>query len=202
VTADRRLRIGGWAALLTAVMVPVEFVVLFAVAHEPDPLGSRPFVVAETGRLVAALIAMIGLDRLFRSIAPGAARPVLAIGCVGALVGIVADGAVLAGIDATALDLPAFLAANVLVGLWFIGGGAILMREGGGLARIGWTAELGGLGMILTGLALATSFGGPVGQTGTSLNDWFRILGLFVTVFLVRVWSYVVRGKLPGPGIL
>ena len=28
------------------------------------------------------------------------------------------------------------------------------------------------------------------------------LIGLFVVVYLVRVWSYVVRGRLPGPGIL
>ena len=202
MTPDRRLRIGGWAALLTAVMVPVEFVVLFAVARDPEPLGATAFVVAETLRIVAALIAIVGLDSLFRSIAGDRARIILALGTVGAVIGILVGVADLLGFNTAAIDLPIFLATNLLVGLWFIGGGAILMREGGGLARIGWTAELGGLGMILTGIALSTSLGGTIGQTGTSLNDWFRILGLFVIVFLVRLWRYVVGGKLPGPGIL
>jgi hypothetical protein len=202
VTADRRLWIGGWAALLTALMIPVEFVVLFAVAHEPDPLGAPAFVVAETLRVVGALVAIVGLDLLFRSLAPGGARIVLWIGSGGAAVGILAGVTDLVGVDTAVIDVPVFLAANVLLGAWFIGGGSILMREGGGLARIGWTAELGGLGMILTGTALATGFGGTIGQTGTSLNDWFRILGLFVVVYLVRIWRYVVGGRLPGPGIL
>ena len=202
MTSDRRLRIGGWAALLTAVMVPIEFIVLFAVARDPEPLGSTAFVVAETLRIVAALVAIVGLDVLFRSMVGERARIVLALGIAGAGLGIAIGVADLAGIDTAGIDLPAFLVTNLLVGLWFIGGGAILMRAGGGLARVGWTAELGGLGMILTGLALSTSLGGSIGQTGTSLNDWFRILGLFVVVYLVRIWSYVVRGRLPGPGIL
>ena len=202
MTPDRRLRVGGWAALLTAVLVPVEFVVLFAAAHDPDPLGTPAFVVVETLRIITALLAMIGLDRLFRSISPGAAPIVLLVGCVGAIIGILGGGAELVGIDTPALDIPIVLAANVLVGAWFIGGGAILMRAGGGLARIGWTAELGGLGMILSGIAIAVPYAGPIGVTGTSLNDWYRILGLFVIVYLVRIWRYVVGGRLPGPGIL
>ena len=52
------------------------------------------------------------------------------------------------------------------------------------------------------GIAIAIPFAGPIGETGTSLNDWYRILGLFVIVYLIRIWSYVVRGRLPGPGIL
>jgi hypothetical protein len=56
--------------------------------------------------------------------------------------------------------------------------------------------------MILTALAIAIPFAGPIGVTGTSLNDWYRILGLFVVVYLVRIWRYVVGGRLPGPGIL
>jgi hypothetical protein len=202
VTPDRRLRVGGWAALLTAVLVPVEFVVLFAVAGDPDPLGTPPLVVVETLRIITALVAMIGLDRLFRSSSPGAAPVVLVVGCAGAVIGILGGAAELVGIDTPALDIPIVLAANVLVGAWFIGGGAILMRAGGGLARIGWTAELGGLGMILSGIAIAIPYAGPIGMTGTSLNDWYRILGLFVIVYLVRIWRYVVGGRLPGPGIL
>jgi hypothetical protein len=202
VTPDRRLRVGGWAALLTAVLVPVEFVVLFAVAGDPDPLGTPAFVVVETLRVITALVAMVGLDRLFRSISPGAAPVVLVVGCAGAVIGILGGAAELVGIDTPALDIPIVLAANVLVGAWFIGGGAILMRAGGGLARIGWTAELGGLGMILSGIAIAIPYAGPIGMTGTSLNDWYRILGLFVIVYLVRIWRYVVGGRLPGPGIL
>jgi hypothetical protein len=202
VTPDPRLRVGGWAALLTAVLVPIEFVVLFAAARDPDPLGTPAFVVVETLRIVAALVAMVGLDRLFRSISPGAAPVVLVVGCAGGVIGILGGAAALVGIDTAALDIPIVLTTNVLVGAWFIGGGAILMRSGGGLARIGWTAELGGLGMILSGLAIAIPFAGPIGVTGTSLNDWYRILGLFVIVYLVRIWRYVVGGRLPGPGIL
>jgi hypothetical protein len=202
VTPDRRLRVGGWAALLTAVLVPVEFVALFAVAGDPDPLGTPAFVAVETLRIITALVAMVGLDRLFRSISPRAAPVVLAVGCAGAVIGILGGAAELVDIDTPALDIPMVLAANVLVGAWFIGGGAILMRAGGGFARIGWTAELGGLGMILSGIAIAIPYAGPIGVTGTSLNDWYRILGLFVIVYLVRIWRYVVGGRLPGPGIL
>ena len=202
MTPDRRLLVGGWAALLTAVLVPVEFVVLFVVARDPDPLGTPAFVAVETLRVGTALLAMVGLDRLFRSISPGAAPVVLVVGCAGAVIGILGGAAELLGIDTPALDIPVVLTTNILVGAWFIGGGAILMRQGGGLARIGWTAELGGLGMILTAIAIAIPFAGPIGVTGTSLNDWYRILGLFVVVYLVRIWRYVVGGRLPGPGIL
>jgi hypothetical protein len=183
-------------------MVPVEFVVLFAVAHEPDPLRSPPFVAAATIRIAAALVAVVGLDSLYRALERRGASVVRAVGVTGAAIAILANVAGLAAIDTSAVDIPVLLVSNLLIAAWFIGSGAILMREGGALARIGWTAELGGVGMVLTGIAIAIPFGGTLGETGTSLNDWFRILGLFVIVYLVRIWRYVVGGRLPGPGIL
>jgi hypothetical protein len=201
VTADRRLRIGGWAALLVAVLAPVRVVVLFFVAHEPDPFSSSAYLAVEVAGLLALLVAIVSLDRLYRPLAPGLAPRALAIGAVGAGLAAGSELAWIAGLSLGAIDTLLFVVANVLIGAWFILGGGILMREGGALARIGWTAELGGLGMILTALALAVGFGGPLG-TGTSFIDWFLLLGLFVAIYLVRIWTYVVRGKLPGPGIL
>jgi hypothetical protein len=204
VTADRRLRIGGWAALLVAILLPFQLIVLFLAAHDPRPFATSPYLLVEAVRIAAVLVAVIGLDRLYRSIAPGAARFALAAGAIGASIGIVADAATIAGVGGRAsgsIETVVFLLANVLVGAWFFVGGGILMREGGGLLRIGWTAELGGLGTILTAVAIATGFGGPIGS-GSSWIDWFHLLGLFVVVYLVRVWRYVVGGRLPGPGIL
>ena len=202
MTSDRRLRIGGWAALLVALFVPLQFVLLFLGSRDPNPFSTTPYLVVETARIVAAFVAVVGLDGLFRSIAPGPARFVLAVGSVAGVIGLASAGATFAGLPTGAIDTVLFLAANVLLGAWFLGSGGILMREGGGLARVGWTAELGGLGMILTAFAIAVPFGGVVGVTGTSIVDWFHILGLFVVIYLVRIWRYVVGGKLPGPGIL
>jgi hypothetical protein len=204
VTADRRLRIGGWAALLVAILAPLQLVVLFVVAHEAQPFAATPYLLIETLRIGAILVAVVGLDGLYRSIAPGVARFALAAGCLGASVGLVADAVTFGGVaggSLGALDTILFLAANILIGVWLFVGGGILMRRGGAFARLGWTAELGGLGAILTALAIATDFGGPIGS-GSSWIDWFHLLGLFVVVYLVRIWRYVVGGKLPGPGIL
>ncbi len=77
------------------------------------------------------------------------------------------------------------------------------MSAGRDLARVGWPAELGGLGMIAGGdRDRHRRFGGPVGDSGTSSLDWFLLLSLFVIVYLVRIWRYVVGGRLLGPGIL
>ena len=76
------------------------------------------------------------------------------------------------------------------------------MRAGGAFVRIGWPAQLGGLGLILGAILVALAVDGPGGTTGPSLLNWFQLLGLFVVVYLVRVWSWVVRGRMPGPGIL
>jgi hypothetical protein len=204
VTADRRLRIGGWAALLVAILAPLQLVALFLSAHDADPFAATPYLLVETLRVGAILVAVIGLDALYRSIAPGVARFALVAGGLGASIGLIADAVTVGGVTADSLgtlDTVLFLAANVLIGVWFFAGGGILMREGGGLVRVGWTAELGGLGVIVTALAIATDFGGPIGS-GSSWIDWFHLLGLFVVVYLVRIWRYVVGGKLPGPGIL
>ena len=202
MTADRRLQVGGWAALLVAVFVPLQLVVVFLGAREPDPFDTTPYRLVETARICAALVAIVGLDRLFRSISPRPARFVLAAGVIGATIGIGAELATIVGIRLAAIDTPLFLLTNLLIAGWFIGGGGILMREGGGLARVGWTSQLGGLGGILTAVAVAVPFAGAAGVTGHSLIDWYQILGLFVVVYLVRIWRYVVGGRLPGPGVL
>jgi hypothetical protein len=94
------------------------------------------------------------------------------------------------------------LPGDLLIGSWFLGGGLILLRSGRQLARIGWTAALGGAGLVLVALSVAVGFGGTPGVTGTALIDWFMLLGLFIVIYLVRIWRYVVGGRLPGPGIV
>jgi len=202
VTADRRLRIGAWAALLVAIAAPIEVAVAFLTADRPGSLDLDAMTALEIVRFGALLVAVVGLDPLFRSLAPDLARPVRFVGAVAALVLIATDVGGLAVGDLGAAGTLLSLAGSVLVGIWFIGGGAILMRHGGGLARIGWTAELGGFGNILTAVAISVSLTGPGVGGGLTWLEWFRILGLFVVVYLVRVWRYVIGGKLPGPGIL
>jgi hypothetical protein len=201
VTGDRRLRIGGWAALLVAILAPIEVAVLFASAGLADPYASPAVVTVEIARLTALLAAVFGLDRLFRSLAPGAAPTLRVAGVVAATGVIVVDAVELAGFDTGVVGVLVTLAASALIGAWYIGGGAVLMREGGGLARIGWSAELGGLGVILSAITIAIGLAGPVGA-GMTWTEWFTVLSLFVVVYLVRVWRYVVGGRLPGPGIL
>ncbi len=201
MTSDRRLRIGGWAALLVAVLAPLQVAALFLVSHDTDPFATTPVLVIGAIRLAAAGTAIFGLDVLFRSIAPDPARLILRLGLAGAAVALALDLVALVGIRIGSLDTLLGLLASALLGVWFIGGGAILMSRGNGLARVGWTAELGGLGTIVGAILIALPFGGTVG-TGQSWIDWFLLLGLFVVIYLVRVWSYVVRGRLPGAGIL
>ena len=43
---------------------------------------------------------------------------------------------------------------------------------------------------------------GQAGVTGTALIDWLMLMGLVVVIYLVRVWSCVVPGRLPGPGVV
>ncbi len=198
---DARIRIGAWAALLVAILAPLQIVATFLAAHDADPLGSPSVRALGAARVAALLVGAIGLDRLFRSIGSSPGRVVLACGIVGAAGMLSLDALELAGFASGTLDSILAVLTSVLLGAWFIGGGAILLSAGGDLARIGWPAELGGLGTIAAALAIATGFGGPVG-TGTSSIDWFLLLGLFVIVYLVRIWRYVVGGRLPSPGVL
>jgi len=209
VTADRRLRVGGWAALLVAILAPLQIVAIwldvasFTVMTSPDPWSSQPFLTLDVVRLTAVLIGVVGLDRLFASHDPRMARRLLLLGVGGALVGLAVDGwtiasaARLGGVQGVGE-----LAGDVLVAGWFLGGGLILLGAGRQLARVGWTAILGGAGQILTAISAAVGFGGTPGITGTALIDWFLLIGLFVVIYLVRIWSFVVRGRLPGPGVV
>ncbi len=202
MTAERRLRIGGWAALATAVIAPIELVLVYVVAGDPLRHESSLYALLEVTRLICLLAAVLGLDALFRPIAPRGAQFVVIAGSIGAVVGVLASAAILTQVDAPAVVTVAVLLASILLAAWFIGGGAILMHAGGAFVRIGWPAQLGGVGLILAAVLVALSIQGPGGTTGPSLLNWFQLLGLFIVVYLVRVWSIVVRGRLPGPGIL
>jgi hypothetical protein len=192
VTADRRLRTGGWAALLAALASPLRVVALWFAAGSstsfasPDPWSSPLFLWVDLARVAALLVAIGGLDAFFRRFEAATAPRLLALGGVGAGLALVADAAVLAGLPRGGLAIILGLVGEILIAAWFLGGGLVLLRAGRQWARIGWTACLGG----------------GVGVTGTALIDWFLLLGLFVIVYLVRVWRYVVGGRLPGPGIL
>jgi hypothetical protein len=210
VTADRRLRVGGWAALLVAILAPLQVIAIWLYAGSfpgltsPDPWASEPYLAFDVARLIAVLIAVVGLDGLFRSRDADVARRLLAVGVSGAVIGFAADGWIFLGGAGHAEGAYGLidLAADLLVAAWFVGGGLILLTSGRQLARIGWTAILGGAGQVLTALCVATGFGGIPGISGTALIDWFLLIGLFVVVYLVRVWRYVVGGRLPGPGIV
>ncbi len=208
MTADRRLRIGGWAALLVAVVAPLRIVALWIAAGAAgpdgaaDPWATQPYLFVDVLRIVAVLVAIVGLDGLFRSFEPPAARTLLIVGAIGAGLGLAADVAVVAGLRPSILETVLALAADVLIANWFIGGGLVLIRAGRQWARIGWTACIGGIGLILAALSAAVGFGGPVGVTGTSLIDWFLLIGLFVVIYLVRVWRFVIGGRMPGPGLV
>ena len=206
MTADRRLRIGGWAALLVAIVAPLRIVALWIAAGAAgttivaDPWATQPYLLVDFVRMLAVFVAIVGLDGLFRSFEPPAARTLLIVGGIGAGFGLAADVAIAAGLRPSILETLLALAGEILIANWFIGGGLVLIRAGRQWARIGWTACLGGIGLILTALSAAVGFGGEVGVTGTSLIDWFLLIGLFVVIYLVRVWRFVVGGRMPGPG--
>ena len=85
MTADRRLRIGGWAALLVAIAAPIE-VAVAAIAADPDSsLNFSTLTMVEVVRFLFLLVAVIGLDPLFRSLGPDLAGPVRIIGGIGKL---------------------------------------------------------------------------------------------------------------------
>ena len=201
MNVNGRLGVGAWAALVVAILAPLQVAATFLAARDTDPLGSPSVQALGAARVVAILVAVIGLHRLFTSVAPLPARVVLCCGIAGAAGILGLDAFHSVGLHVGTLDTMLALVATTLIGVWVMGGGAILMLAGRDLARVGWPAQLAGLGTIAAGFAIATRFGGPVG-TGTSSIDWFLLLSLFVIVYLVRIWRYVVGGRLPGPGIL
>jgi hypothetical protein len=201
VTADRRLRIGGWAALVAAVVTPIQLALLFLAATAVDPATSRPYVLAEMLRMAALFVAVAGLDDVFRRRDPVIADRIRFCGLLGCGINLALDAALLAGFGPTWFDLLA-LPPGVLLGVWFLGAGLLLLGAGGALARIGWTALAGGLSAILAAIGAVLPLGGEIGETGHSFRDYFVMLGLLAVVFLVRIWRYVVGGRLPAPGIL
>lgn len=202
MTADRRLRIGGWAALVVAVIAPIEVVLVYVVAGGRARPDSALYSFIDASRLACLLVTVLGLDALFRPIAPRGARTVLLAGTIGSVIGLATSLALLAGVQAAIAVAVGLLLATGGLAVWFIGGGGILMSAGGAFVRIGWPAQLGGVGLVLAAILVAFAIQGPGGTTGPSLLNWFQLLSLFSVVYLVRIWFYVVRGRLPGPGIL
>ncbi len=211
MTADQRLRIGGWAALLVAIVLPIQFVAAFVWPATSDPVVINGILVLEVLGMVATIAAVVGLDRLFGPFDQRRARRVLVIGLVGSVLSLAVLFADVTGSVAMVVggSVPRFgpigvliVAARILVALWFVGGGLILLSESRDMIRIGWSAVIGGAGMILSAVASAVRFGGTPGVTGTALIDWFHLIGLFVIIYLVRVWRLVVGGRLPGPGVV
>jgi hypothetical protein len=212
VTADRRLQAGGWAALLVAILLPLEFVAarLWPATSDDAVIGTQ--LALSTALLLCTLAAVVGLDGWFRALAPGQATRVLLVGVIGVALALgLSAGPVLAiagftGLTASTLPTFVWLLAlsSLLIGLWFFLGGAIVMAGGGGLVRIGWSGMIGGAAMILAAFAVATRFGSSTagGPDELSLRDWFHLIGLFVVLYLIRTWRYVVGGRLPAPGIL
>ena len=213
MTADRRLQVGGWAALLIAVLLPLEFVAVRILPVGLDGAVNVGVLTLSSTRLLATLVAVIGLDGWLRSIAPGSATRVLAVGVAGSALGIVLEvwtwfvltvpGFAGAGFGNVLATWSAAL-AGILIGLWFFLGGAIVLNGGHGLARVGWPGMIGGGAMILAAVTVAMRFGTATGRgpDELSLRDWFHLIGLFVVLYLIRTWRYVVGGRLPAPGIL
>jgi hypothetical protein len=96
VTSHRRLRIGGWAALLVAIAAPIEAVVAGFTTARSGAMDLTAISVVEIMRFTVLLIAVVGLDPLFRSLAPDTARPVRIVGVVAAISLIASDVAQLA----------------------------------------------------------------------------------------------------------
>jgi hypothetical protein len=211
VTADRRLQAGGWAALLVAILLPLEFVVGHLWPIVPDRAGIVALLALSTALTLATLVAVVGLDRMFRSIDAGQATRVLVAGVAGVTLdlGLTAGSWITAvsgagsGPSAVAIVWLG-LVSSVLVGLWFVLGGAIVMSGSRELARVGWSGMIGGVAIILAAVAVATRLGGSTAGAPDelSLRDWFQLIGLFVVLYLIRTWRYVVGGRLPAPGIL
>jgi hypothetical protein len=211
VTADRRLQAGGWAALLVAILLPLEFIVGHVWPIVPDGAGIVALLALSTAVTLATLVAVVGLDRMFRSIEAGQATRVLVVGVAGVMLdlGLTAGSWITvlsgggSGPNAVVIAWLGLLSSG-LVGLWFVLGGAVVMAGSHELARIGWSGMIGGVAIILAAFAVATRFGGGTagGPDELSLRDWFQLIGLFVVLYLIRTWRYVVAGRLPAPGIL
>src|SRR4029079_5185569 len=96
---DFRLRIGAWAALLVALIAPLQVGASLAASSGADPAHSPVYVVVEATRILAVLVAILGLHVLFRSTAERPADVVRAIGIAGAALGLALDGTWLLPLD-------------------------------------------------------------------------------------------------------
>jgi hypothetical protein len=199
VNRTNRTQIGGWAALVAALAIPIKFGGVIAGSGSiEERLSSTLFVGAEMLQTVALLVAVIGLDPWFREGQPRLGHLALAAGVAGPSLAIAADGLTMLGWLTTPIDLLIFVAVNAAIAAWFIIAGAIVAGFGGEFRRIGWVGQFGGAGTLLTTSLLAVGFA----PEGSGLQSWYvyaQLLQVFVIVFLVRLWRFAALGRLPGP---
>jgi hypothetical protein len=204
VNRTNRTQIGGWAALLAAVAIPLEIAALFVAT---GPIGDRlmsPLVIAaEVVRILGILVAAVGLHPWLHEIDRRFANAALVAGVGGAAAGLSLDTLLLAGMPPSAIDVVLGLAIQLAIGTWFVLAGTTVARGGAELGRIGWVGQMGGAGWLLAGASLYLPVELPSQQGGgPSLSGYAQVLAVFAVAFLVRLWRYVAFGKLPGRGLI
>jgi hypothetical protein len=192
------MKIGGWAALISIVAIPLEIAALLVAPGPVDaPLASPPVVAAEALRAIGILVAAIALSGWLRELSPRFGPIATVIGVVGSGIGLAADAAQMLNLPSSAFDALVFLVANGGIGCWFILAGWIIERNGDRLRRVGSVGQLGGAGVLL---ATAVVGGLPVHAGGGPWLQYSQILSPFGILFLVRLWQAVTFDRLPAPG--
>jgi hypothetical protein len=208
VSPARRRQIGGWAALIVALVVPLQALVLVSTSGSELNTSSLAFLAVEIVRAVALLVAAWGLHELYRSLDPRWSMAVLKTGVIASLATATLDLGLITGlIGADWIDSGSgrilVLAINVLGALWYLGAGLLLARSNLDVRRLSTAAQFGGLGGLLGSISLYLSGMSPeIGEAEQSILRYAQLLGLFVAVYLIRIWRYATAGRLPGPGLI
>jgi hypothetical protein len=187
VTADLRLRIGAWAALVAAFLGPIT--VLAAVRMVPSPSDVTTIALVILGlQALALLVAVIGLRDLLDHLSRNVALAVLAAGAAGSVSYLVADGVFLVSGPSTVPQIVA-LVGRVLLAVWMVGTAIAVGRGNGGrTATLGWL--IGG-GQLVTAVAVIAGL--------ENLAGWNFLVGTGEVVYLILLWRFALAALRPDP---
>jgi hypothetical protein len=187
VTADLRLRIGAWAALVAALLGPLT--VLAAVLMVRSPSDVTTIALVFTGlQALALLVAVLGLRELLDHLSRNAALAVLAAGVAGSVGYLVADGVFLVSGPSTGPQIVA-LVGRVLLAVWIVGSAIAVRRGNGGrTATLGWFV---GAGQMVTVVGVIVGL--------DRLAGWNFLVGTGEVVYLILLWRFALAALRPDP---
>jgi hypothetical protein len=190
VTADRRLGIGAWAALVAAFLGPLTTYVLILVPRFASV--STISLIVGSAQSIALLVTIAGIQEVLDHLASAVARAILAAGLIGGVLALLTQVIGLYAGPAVVLSLLA-VASRVLLGVWLFGSAIAVGRGNGG--RAASLGKAAGVGLVAYAILVEAGLFG--GSADVAAPGWWLIIGVVESAYLVLLWRFVLAAVEP-----